>query len=110
MKSYLILLLAIVFETIATSCLKQSEQFTRLWPSLVTVIGYAVSFYCLSVVLRTIPVGIAYAIWSAVGIVLVSVIGFVVFKQHLDLPALLGLGLIIAGVVVINLFSKSVGH
>mgnify|MGYP000517516940 CR=1 FL=1 len=110
MKSYLILLLAIIFETLATSFLKQSEQFTKLVPSLLTIVGYAASFYCLSIVLKTIPVGIAYAIWSGVGIILIAVIGLVVFKQHLDLPAIIGLGMIIAGVVIINVFSKSVSH
>ena len=93
-----------------TSFLKQSEQFTKFWPSVVTVAGYAAAFYCLSLVLKHIPVGIAYAIWSGVGIVLIAVIGFTVFKQHLDWPAVLGLALIIAGVVVINVFSDSVSH
>ncbi len=89
MKAYFILLLAIVLETIATSFLKQSEQFTKLLPSIVTIAGYAGSFYCLSIVLKNIPVGIAYAIWSGMGIVLISAIGWAVFKQHLDLPAIL---------------------
>lgn len=110
MKTYLILFLAIVFETVATSFLKQSEQFTKLVPSVLTVLGYAAAFYCLSVVLKSIPVGIAYAIWSGVGIILIALIGFFVFKQHLDLPAIIGLALIIAGVVVINVFSNSVSH
>lgn len=110
MKNYLVLLLAIVFETVATSFLKQSEQFTRLVPSIVTVVCYAGAFYCLSIVLKTIPVGIAYAIWSGVGIVLITLIGLFVFKQRLDLPAVIGLLLIIAGVVVINLFSRTAGH
>ena len=110
MKSYLLLFAAIVMETFATSCLKQSGQFTRLWPSVLTVLGYAGSFYCLSHVLKTMPVGIAYAVWSAVGIVLVSLIGRFVFRQHLDAPAVIGIALIIVGVVVINLFSKSAAH
>lgn len=110
MKMYLILLLAIIFETIATSYLKQSEQFTKLLPSIITILGYAAAFYCLSIVLKSIPVGIAYAIWSGVGIILIALIGFFVFKQHLDLPAIIGLGLIIAGVVVINIFSHSISH
>ncbi|WP_303014320.1 multidrug efflux SMR transporter [uncultured Bacteroides sp.] len=110
MKMYLILLLAIIFETIATSYLKQSEQFTKLLPSIITILGYAAAFYCLSIVLKSIPVGIAYAIWSGVGIILIALIGFFVFKQHLDLPAIIGLGLIIAGVVVINVFSHSISH
>ena len=110
MKQYFFLFIVIVAEIIATSTLKASEQFTRLWPSVVVIIGYAVSFYCLSQALRVLPVGIAYAIWSAVGIVLVSLVAFLVYRQHLDMPAVLGMGLIIAGVVVINLFSKSVPH
>ena len=81
MKTYLILFLAIVFETVATSFLKQSEQFTKLVPSVLTVLGYAAAFYCLSVVLKSIPVGIAYAIWSGVGIILIALIGFFVFKS-----------------------------
>ncbi|MBO1111758.1 DMT family transporter [Bordetella petrii] len=102
--------IAIVAEIVATSALKSAEGFTRLLPSLVTVAGYAVAFYFLALTLREIPVGIAYAIWSGVGIVLISLVGAVFFKQHLDTPALLGIALIIAGVVVMNVFSKSVGH
>lgn len=109
-KTYLILLLAIVFETVATSSLKQSEQFTKLLPSVLTVLCYGISFYCLSIVLRSIPVGIAYAIWSGIGIVLISIVGFVFFGQRLDLPAIIGLTLIVAGVVIINLFSHSTPH
>lgn len=90
--------------------MKQSEQFTKLVPSVFTILGYAAAFYCLSVILKNIPVGIAYAIWSGVGIILIALIGFFVFKQHLDLPAIIGLALIIAGVVVINVFSNSVSH
>ena len=108
--SYVYLFIAIVAEVIATSCLKASESFTRLWPAVATVTGYAIAFYFLTLVLRTMPTGIAYAIWSGVGIVLISVVGWVVFKQKLDLPAILGLGLIITGVLVVNLFSKTVGH
>ena len=110
MKTYFILFLAIVFETAATSFLKQSEQFTKLIPSILTILGYAAAFYCLSLVLKNIPVGIAYAIWSGVGIILISLIGLFVFKQHLDFPAILGLILIVAGVVIINVFSNSVSH
>lgn len=110
MKSYWILFLAIIFETIATSYLKQSEQFTKLLPSVFTILGYASAFYCLSIVLKTIPVGIAYAIWSGVGIILIALIGLFIFKQHLDFPAILGLSFIIIGVVVINVFSKSISH
>lgn len=108
--NYLYLSIAIVAEVIATSALKASEGFTRLWPSLIVGIGYLVAFYFLSLTLRTITVGVAYAIWSGVGIVLVAIIGWLVLGQKLDAPAIGGMGLIIAGVVVINLFSKSTGH
>ena len=97
-------------EVIATSLLKTSNGFTRLWPSVATVIGYAISFYCLAQTLGSVPTGVAYAIWSGVGIVLISLIAWLVFGQTLDAPALLGMGLIIAGVLVINLFSTSVAH
>ena len=110
MKHYLILLLAIVCEVIATSALKQTEQFTRLIPSLVTLAGYAGAFYFLSMALRNIPLGIAYAIWSGAGIVLVALVGWLVFKQHLDVPAIIGISMILGGVLVINLFSESAGH
>ncbi len=110
MKQYIPLLIAIVLETIGTSALKASEQFSRLWPSLITIVAYLGAFYCLSLTLRTVPVGIAYAIWSGLGIVLISLIGFFVFKQTLDMPAVIGLLLIILGVIVINVFSKSVAH
>ena len=108
--TYASLLAAIVLETAATSFLKESEQFTRFWPSLATAAGYGGAFYLLSVTLKAMPVGIAYALWSGLGIVLISLIGVLVFKQHLDFPAYLGLALIIAGVAVINLFSQSVSH
>lgn len=104
------LLVAIVSEVIATSALKMSEGFTRPWPSAVTVLGYGVAFYFLSLCLRTIPVGLAYAIWSGLGIVLISLVGIIAFKQTLDMAALIGMGLIIAGVLVINLFSTAAPH
>ena len=110
MQSYLYLAIAIAAEVCATSALKASESFTRLWPSVVVVIGYAIAFGFLSLTLRTIPVGISYAIWSGVGIVLISAVGWVWFGQALDTPALIGLALIVAGVLVVNLFSKSVAH
>lgn len=109
-QSYLFLGLAIVVEVIATTALKATDNFTRLWPSVLTVVCYAASFYLLTFSLKVLPTGIAYAIWSGVGIVLISIVSWVVYKQRLDLPALLGLALIIAGVLVINLFSKSVEH
>ena len=109
-KTYLILGLAIVAEVIATSSLKSSEGFTRLWPSVVTLLGYTIAIFLLSLTLKTLPTGIAYAIWSGVGIVLVSAIGWFGYGQKLDTPAVIGLVLIIAGVIVVNVFSKSVAH
>ena len=108
--AYLYLGIAIVAEVIATSALKASEGFTRLGPSLVVLLGYGIAFFFLSLTLRTIPTGIAYAIWSGIGIVLISAVGWVWFKQTLDLPAIIGLGLIILGVVVVQVFSKTVSH
>ena len=105
---WLYLAVAILAEIVATSALKSSDGFTRLLPSVVTTLGYVVSFYFLSLTLREVPVGIAYAIWSGVGIVLISIVSALLFKQHLDAPAMIGMGLIIAGVVVMNVFSKSV--
>ena len=104
---YLYLGIAVAAEVIATSALKASDGFTRLLPSLVVVVGYGIAFYFLSLVLKTVPVGVAYAIWSGAGIVLIGLIGWLVLKQPLDLPAALGMGLIIAGVAVIQLFSRT---
>lgn len=104
------LAVAITGEVIATSALKASEGFTRLWPSLVVVAGYAMAFYFLSIVLRTIPVGVAYAIWSGTGVALITMIGWVGFGQRLDAAALVGIGLIVAGVVVLNTLSDTTGH
>lgn len=104
---WVLLTIAIVAEVIATSSLKLSDGFTRLWPSVVVVAGYGVSFYFLSVTMRSIPIGVIYAIWSGLGVVLVTLVGWLVFKQHLDLPALVGISLIIAGVVIMNVWSKS---
>jgi len=108
--SWLYLTIAIVSEVLATSVLKASDGFTRLYPSLVVVIGYGLAFYFLSLTLRTIPVGIAYAVWSGVGVVLVSMVGWVAYDQQLDVAALLGITLIATGVIVLNAFSKSVAH
>lgn len=108
--NYLYLAVAIVAEVVATSALKSSEGFTRLWPSVAVAAGYAVAFYFLSLTLRGIPVGIAYAIWSGAGIVLVSLIAWLVLGQKLDAAAVAGIALIIAGVAVINTFSTSAGH
>ncbi len=107
---YLLLFIAIVFETVGTTALKASDGFSKLGPSVLVVVGYGISFFFLSLVLKTIPVGIAYAIWSALGIFLIAIIGWIVFGQRLDAPAILGLGLIIAGVVVIQVFSSAVQH
>lgn len=108
--TYLYLGIAIVAEVIATSALKASENFSRLAPSLLTIIGYVIAFFFLSLTLRVMSTGIAYAIWSGVGIVLISAVGWICFRQTLDLPAMIGLGLIIAVVVVVNVFSRSVAH
>jgi len=108
--AYAYLAVAIVAEVIATTALRAADGFTQLWPSLISIIGYVVAFYFLSLTLRSMPVGIAYAIWSGVGIVLISLAGWLIYKQLLDLPALIGMGLIMAGVIVINLFSKSAVH
>ena len=106
--TYLYLAIAIIAEVAATSALKASEEFTRLVPSVIVVVGYGVAIYCMTLVLRVIPVGVTYAVWSGVGIVLVSVAGFFLYKQTPDTPAIIGMSLIVAGVVVIHLFSKTV--
>lgn len=108
--AFVYLALAIVAEVVATSALKATEGFTRLWPSLIVVVGYVLAFYMLSLVLRTIPIGVAYAIWAGMGIILVALVGALVFGQRPDLPAMLGITLIIAGVVVIQLFSRVSVH
>lgn len=110
MNSYFFLFISIVCEVIATTALKLSDSFTRLWPATVTVLFYLLAFWSLTIPMRTIPTGIIYAIWSGAGIVLISLVGWVVYGQKLDMAALAGMGLIIAGVVVINLFSNSSGH
>jgi small multidrug resistance pump len=110
MKTYLLLFLAIAAEVVATSALKASENFTRLTPSLLVVAGYGVAFTCLSMTLKTLPLGVAYAIWSGVGTALVAVVGWLLYKQQLDLPAFFGISLIIAGTIVLNLFSKVAAH
>ena len=107
---YLYLFTAIVAEVIATTALNASNQFTKWLPGLITIIGYGVAFYFLSLTLRTMPVGIVYAVWSGVGIVLVALVGVIFFKQIPDLPAVIGMILIIAGVLIMNLLSKTTGH
>ncbi|MCJ8150715.1 MULTISPECIES: DMT family transporter [Shinella] len=107
---YAVLVVAIVFEVLGTSAMQAAQHFTRLVPTLAMVVCYAIAFFFLSWSLRYVPVGIAYAIWSGLGIVLISLVGYFVFGQKLDPAALVGLGLIIAGVLVLNLFSKSTFH
>lgn len=107
---YIPLGIAIALEVVGTSLLQQSQQFSRLWPTVGMAVCYLASFYLLSLALRGLPLGIAYAIWSALGIVLVALIGLVIFGQRLDLPAVIGLGLIVSGVVVVNVFSSAATH
>ena len=107
---YLYLFLAVLFETIGTTALQASQQFTRPLPSVVVVIAYGLSFYLLALALRVMPVGIVYAIWSGLGIFFIACIGYLVFGQRLDLPAIIGLGLIIAGILVIQLLSNTTQH
>ena len=108
--TYVYLALAIIAEVAATSALKASEEFSRLIPSLIVVVGYSVAFYFMTLVLRVMPVGVTYAIWSELGIVLVTVAGFFLYRQTPDIPAMLGMGLIISGVVVIRVFSRTYSH
>jgi len=110
LMTYVYLIAAIVFEVVGTSALQASDQFTKPKPLLLTAVSYIASFYCLSLVLRAMPVGIAYGIWSGLGVVLITLVGLVWFDQKLDLPALIGLAMITGGVVIINLFSKTVTH
>lgn len=108
--TYVTLFTAIALEVVGTTFLQRSQQFTQVVPTLIMALCYAASFYFLSLALKTMPLGIAYAIWSGLGIVLIALIGLTVFGQKLDLPAMIGLGLIVSGVVVVNLFSDSVSH
>ncbi|MBL8577890.1 MAG: multidrug efflux SMR transporter [Mesorhizobium sp.] len=108
--TYGALTIAIVCEVIATSFLQQSQQFSKLVPTLLMALFYGTAFYFLSHAIRTIPVGVAYALWSGLGIVLISAVGYFAFKQSLDLPAMLGIGCIVVGVVIINMFSGTVAH
>ena len=108
--NYLYLVVAILFEVVATTALKQTNGFTNLVPSVVAIAGYAFAFYFLSLPLRSMPVGIVYALWCGAGIVLITAIGWLWFRQALDLPALVGMGFIMAGVAIINLFSKTLAH
>lgn len=108
MQQWIFLAVAIVSEVIATSALKASEGFSRLWPSAVVIVGYSSAFYFLSLTLKTIPVGVAYAIWSGVGITLITLTSWAFFGEPLDMPAIIGMSLIVAGIFVLNLFSKTV--
>ncbi|OTG82245.1 SMR family transporter [Acinetobacter sp. ANC 4648] len=108
--AYCMLGLAIISEVAGSTFLVKSEGFTKLWPSLAVVVLFSIAFYLLSQVIKVIPLGIAYAIWAGVGIILTAIIGFFLFKQSLDTAAIIGIGLIVAGVVVINVFSKAAGH
>ena len=110
MSKWLLLSAAIVAEVFGTSFLKASEGFSKFWPSVAVIIGYVVAFYFLALSLKFIQVGIAYAIWAGVGVVLIALIGWVVFGQSLDLPAIIGITLIITGVIILNVFSGSVAH
>ena len=104
---FVYLIVAVILETFGTACLKASNEFTKLWPSLGVIIGFAGAFYFLALTLRYMPIGVVYAIWSGLGIVLITLIGLVFFKQSLDAAAYIGLGLIILGVIVINMFSST---
>ncbi|HHO69903.1 MAG TPA: QacE family quaternary ammonium compound efflux SMR transporter [Halothiobacillus sp.] len=107
---WVFLTLAIVSEVIGTSALKASEGFSRLWPSMIVIVSYAAAFYFLSLTLKTIPIGVSYAIWSGAGIVLIALVAWIFYGQSLDLPAILGISLIVAGVIVLNVFSKVVSQ
>jgi small multidrug resistance pump len=110
LKAWLLLMGAIIAEVTATTALRASDGLSRLGPTLIVIVGYSISFYLLSLTLRTIPIGIAYAIWSGIGLVLITLSARFFFGQELDAPALIGMGLILAGVVIMNLFSRSIPH
>ncbi len=108
--NYIYLSIAIVVEVAATSALKASDGFTKMLPTIVVIGGYGIAFYLLSIIVKTLPVGLTYAIWAGLGIILVAIVGAVLYKQVPDLPAIIGMTLIVAGVVIINLFSKMTSH
>lgn len=110
LKTYIILAVAITAETLATTMMKASHGFTKLIPSVIVIIGYSISFYGLSQVVKVMNIGIAYAIWAGMGIFLVSVMSFFIYRQRLDIPAFMGLACIAIGIIIIQLFSKSVTH
>ncbi|MBR2657624.1 SMR family transporter [Yoonia sp.] len=107
---YILLIFAVLAETIGTTALQASQQFTRFWPSVLVVVAYSVSFYLLAQTLRVMPVGVVYAMWSGLGIVLIAAIGYLVFGQRLDLPAVIGIAMILGGILVIHLFSRTAPH
>ena len=107
---YLYLVIAVIFETFGTSCLQASQQFSRLWPSVGVIVGFAGAFVFLSLTLKYMPVGIVYALWSGLGIVLIALIGLVIFGQKLDFAAIIGMSLIVSGILVINFLSDSASH
>lgn len=107
---YIMLIFAIITETIGTTALQASQQFSKFWPAVICVVAYAASFYLMALALKIIPVGIAYAIWSGLGIVLIAIIGYGFFGQKLDFPAVFGMGMILAGILVIHLFSATSTH
>jgi len=109
-KQYFFLMIAVVFETIGTSALEASQQMSKIIPAIIVIIAYAISFYFMSLTLKYMPVGIVYALWSGLGIVLIAIAGWLIFGQKLDFAAILGLGMILGGVMVINLFSNSATH
>lgn len=108
--AYLYLTIAIIAEVAATSALKASAEFTKLVPSIIVITGYGIAFYFMTLILRTIPLGVTYAVWSGLGIVLVTIVGIFLYKQIPDTPAIIGMTLIVSGVVVIHIFSKTVSH
>lgn len=108
--AYFYLAIAIIAEVAATSALKASAEFTRLVPSLIVIVGYGIAFYFMTLVLRSIPVGVTYAVWAGLGIVLVTIVGAILYKEIPDIPAVIGIGLIVVGVIVINVYSKTIGH
>lgn len=109
-QTYAFLFIAVLLETFGSACLQSSQQFTRFWPTLGVILGFGSAFWFFTLVLKVLPLGVTYALWSGIGIILISLSGRVFFGQKLDSPALLGLGLIIAGILVINLFSKTATH
>lgn len=107
---YVYLAISIVAEVIATSALKASDGFSKLWPSVIVVIGYGIAFHFLALTLKTIPVGVAYAIWAGAGVTIVAIVGWLLFGQKLDAPAIIGMAMIVGGVVIMQAFSKTTGH